>query len=152
MYTDYQNRMMTPEPQITGAFASEVAGINHATLRSLQKRDEVAPTPLGVKDVLGLTVASRIAELGVPLVRAVDIANIVTVDDWKAVMLREEEASYHLIATEAPEGGVIASVVDDTALAALGTRPRLYVNLTSVARVVWGRILAETRRAKATTR
>lgn len=152
MQTNYANRMMshaTDAPVITGAVAAEIASIKHATLRSLQKRDEVAPAPLGVTDVLGLTVASRIAELGVPLTRAVDIANVVTVENWKAVMLRESETSLHLVTTEKPEGGVIASVVDDTALAALGVRPRLYVNLTAVARVVWSRILAETQRMKA---
>lgn len=94
MYTDYQNRIMTPvtdAPVITGAFAADISGINHGTIRKMQSRQEVAPAPLGVTDVLNLTVASRIAELGVPLVRTCDIASVVSAEDWASVMVREEE-------------------------------------------------------------
>lgn len=40
---------------------------------------------------------------------------------------------------------MVTAVADDIELASLDTRPRLCIDLTSVARLVWGRIAADAR-------
>lgn len=133
--TDLQNR------RVSGAVAATVSGIKPGTVRKMQHDGDVGPTPLDMVDALNLSVAARLAQLGLPLVKAAGIARAVTYEDWRRIVLGSDPVRFHLIAGVGADGVLQVAVADDSELATLPVRPSICVDLTAVGREVFARLI-----------